>query len=69
MDRLAFPPLSADGRDRPAVGALGLSELLTKAKAAIDQAREQIQKTQKLIAESKENRQSESALGRGFMRR
>ena len=69
MYRLAFPPVSANGQVRPADSTLELSELLTRAKAAIDQAREQIQKTQTLIAESKENRESESALRPGFIRR
>lgn len=69
MHRGSFLPFSADGKDRPAGSTLELSELLTRAKSAIDQAREQIQKTQSLITEFTENRRFESAPGVAFVRR
>ena len=69
MHRQAFPPLCANGQDRPTGSTLELSELLTRATEAIDLARTQIQKTQTLIADFQKNRESESARAAGFMRR
>lgn len=61
MDTRTSASPSNARQDCPPRSPIELSELLTRAKAAIEQAREQIEKTHALVAESKENRQSESA--------
>lgn len=58
MHPRAFPPLFANQLDRSADSSLDLAELLARATAAINQALEQIHKTQALLAEYKGNRQS-----------
>ena len=69
MYNQGFPPSSANRQGHPAPTTLELSELLTRAKAAIDQAREQVQKTHALLAECKEKRESETWMGRSFVPR
>jgi hypothetical protein len=68
MYRLKFPRLSANRQDGSAAG-IEISELATRAKAAIDHAREQIQNTHTLLTEFREYRECEWAPGRGLMRR
>jgi len=65
----SFQALPLPRQDRPAPATLEFSELLTRAKAAIEHALEQVQKTHTLLAESKEKRGSETVMGRGFMPR
>ena len=68
MPTLPFTPLSAFGQDRAPDDTLKVSELLARAKAAIKQAREQVQRTQTLIAEFNETQDPDVALGRGSTR-